>query len=90
MTASERAGRHAGRPPATLQRHPLPGSRRHKAAARPHAGLPEDTINVLDTEHIQHIVRLAGINAPERQQPFSEVAHQHLAALVLLRDVVVD
>ena len=37
--------------------------------------LPEDTINVLDTEHIQHIVRLAGINAPERKQPFSEVAH---------------
>lgn len=45
-------------------------------------GVPEDTINVLDTEHIQQIVRLAGINAPERMQPFSEVAHQHLAALV--------
>ena len=70
--------------------NPLRGSRRHKFAARPHARLPEDTINVLDTEQIQHIVRLAGINAPERKQPFSEVAHQHLAALVLLRDVVVD
>ena len=53
-------------------------------------GYPKTPINVLDTEHIQHIVRLAGINAPERKQPFSEVAHQHLAALVLLRDVVVD
>jgi hypothetical protein len=56
----------------------------------PHARLPEDTINVLNTEHIQHIVRLAGIIAPERKQPFSEVAHQHLAVLMLLRDVVVD
>jgi endonuclease YncB( thermonuclease family) len=63
---------------------------RHQAAARPRARPPEDTINVLVTERIQHIVRLVGINAPERKQPFSEVAHQHLAALVLLRDVVVN
>ena len=35
-------------------------------------------------------VRLAGINAPERKQPFSEADHQDSAALVLLRDVVVD
>lgn len=90
MTACGRAFTSIEQQGPTLQRHPLPGSRRHKAATRPHARLPEDTINVLDTEHIQHIVRLAGINAPERKQPFSEVAHQHLAALVLLRDVVVD
>jgi hypothetical protein len=82
-----RAGRDGLRPFSDIR---CPDRVATKAAARPHARLPEDTINVLDTENIQHIVRLAGINAPERKQPFSEVAHQHLAALVLLRDVVVD
>jgi hypothetical protein len=32
------------------------------------------TIKVLDSEHIQHIVRLTSINALEREQPFSAVA----------------
>ena len=52
-------------------------------------GVPEDTINVLDTEHIQQIVRLAGINAPERMQPFRGCTPASSGAGVL-RDVVVD
>ena len=49
-----------------------------------------DTITVLDAEHVQHIVRLAGIDAPERKQAFSNVSRQHLAGLVFQRDVAVE
>ena len=49
-----------------------------------------DTITVLDAKHVQHIVRLAGIDAPERKQPFSNVSRQHLAGLVFQRDVAVE
>lgn len=48
-----------------------------------------DTITVLDHERVQHRVRLAGIDAPEKRQAYGERARQRLAALVFGKDVVV-
>ena len=41
-----------------------------------------DTLTVLDADQVQHRVRLAGIDAPERAQPFGERSKQNLARLV--------
>ena len=41
-----------------------------------------DTLTVLDADQVQHRVRLAGIDAPERAQPFGERSRQNLARLV--------
>lgn len=49
-----------------------------------------DTITVLDADHAQHIVRLAGIDAPEKRQAFGNVSRQHLAGLVFQHDVIVE
>ena len=49
-----------------------------------------DTIVVLDAERRQHIVRLAGIDAPEKRQAFGTVSKQHLSSLMFDRDVIVD
>jgi len=40
-----------------------------------------DTITVLDAQHQTHKIRLAGIDAPEKKQPFGQVSRQHLADL---------
>jgi hypothetical protein len=39
-----------------------------------------DTVRVLDAANVQHKVRLDGIDAPERGQPFGTVARDRLAA----------
>lgn len=49
-----------------------------------------DTITVLDAELVQHIVRLGGIDAPERGQAFGQVSRRHLGELVHGRQVTVD
>lgn len=49
-----------------------------------------DTIGVLDAQHVTHRVRLAGIDAPELGQPFSQKSKQHLAGLVHGREVQVE
>jgi endonuclease YncB( thermonuclease family) len=49
-----------------------------------------DTIIVLDGDKVQHKVRLAGIDAPERRQAFGARAQQALAAAVFRRFVVLD
>jgi endonuclease YncB( thermonuclease family) len=49
-----------------------------------------DTVTVLDRAKVQHRVRLAGIDAPERAQPYGARAKDHLAALVAGRQVVVE
>ena len=46
-----------------------------------------DTITVLDAGKAQHTVRLGGIDAPERAQPYGTVAKQTLSALVFDRRV---
>jgi endonuclease YncB( thermonuclease family) len=48
-----------------------------------------DTITVIDADRVQHVVRLAGIDAPERGQPFSQVSRRHLSELVHGRQVAV-
>lgn len=49
-----------------------------------------DTITVLDETKTQHKVRLAGIDAPEKNQPFGARSRQNLADLVFRRTVVVE
>lgn len=49
-----------------------------------------DTITVLDQAKVQHKVRLAGIDAPEKRQPFGQVSKRHLASLVADEMVLVE
>jgi len=49
-----------------------------------------DTIVVLDSNKQQHKIRLAGIDAPESQQPFGEASRKHLAQLVAGKTVSID
>lgn len=49
-----------------------------------------DTVTILDAFKVQHRVRLAGIDAPEKRQPFGDQSRQHLARLVFRKQVVVD
>ena len=49
-----------------------------------------DTIKVLDYDSVQHKVRLTGIDAPEKSQPFGNVSRKHLASMVAGKDVRVE
>lgn len=49
-----------------------------------------DTLTLLDEARRQHRIRLDGIDAPERLQPFGQRAHQSLAALAHGRDARAD
>jgi len=49
-----------------------------------------DTIKVLDQNSVQHKVRLTGIDAPERGQPFGQASKKYLAALVSGKEVFVE
>jgi len=42
-----------------------------------------DTITVLDANKVQHRIRLAGIDAPEKAQPFAERSKQSLRRMVM-------
>jgi len=46
-----------------------------------------DTITVLDGQNQQHRIRVAGIDAPEKKQPFGQRAKEHLSDLVFGREV---
>jgi endonuclease YncB( thermonuclease family) len=48
-----------------------------------------DTVYVLDAAQEQHKVRLSGIDAPERKQPFGTKSKEHLAELVAGQDIEV-
>lgn len=49
-----------------------------------------DTLTVLDAHRLQHKIRLAGIDAPEKRQPWGERARQSLGELVFERVVEVE
>jgi endonuclease YncB( thermonuclease family) len=49
-----------------------------------------DTLTILTTEQGQHRVRLAGIDTPEKRQPFGQVAKDHFSSLVDGQTVTVN
>lgn len=49
-----------------------------------------DTITVLDANKVQHKIRLAGIDAPERAQAFGQRSRESLAELVANQAVIVE
>lgn len=49
-----------------------------------------DTLTVLDDQQHSHKIRLAGIDAPERGQPFGRKATEALAALAKNQRVTID
>ena len=49
-----------------------------------------DTVTVLDANRQQHKIRLQGIDAPEKAQPFGEKSKQNLSRLVFGKDVLVE
>ena len=49
-----------------------------------------DTITVLDANNQQHKIRLSGIDAPERGQPYGTKSRDHLASLVAGKEVRVE
>lgn len=48
-----------------------------------------DTVRVLDAANVQNKVRLDGIDAPERSQPFGTKARERLGELAMGKDVAV-
>lgn len=49
-----------------------------------------DTITVLDAENNQHKIRLMGIDAPEKSQPFGQASKKNLSNLVFAKTVTVE
>jgi len=49
-----------------------------------------DTITLLDADHQQHKIRLSGIDAPEKAQPFGQRSKENLSRLIFGRDVAVE
>lgn len=48
-----------------------------------------DSITVLDNEKTQHKIRLAGIDTPERKQPYGKAARQYLAKQIFKKQVCI-
>lgn len=49
-----------------------------------------DTITVLDSTNTQHKIRLSGIDAPEKKQPFGQRSKESLSDLVFNKPVTVE
>jgi endonuclease YncB( thermonuclease family) len=49
-----------------------------------------DTITVLDSDKVQHRVRIAGIDAPEKGQAFGNASRKRLGELVARKEVRVE
>lgn len=48
-----------------------------------------DTVTLLDDSNTQHKIRLSGIDAPEKKQPFGQASKQSLSDLVYNKRVIV-
>jgi len=48
-----------------------------------------DTVTVLDADRVQHKIRVAGIDAPEKKQAFGQRSKASMSDLVFGKDVVV-
>lgn len=46
-----------------------------------------DTITLLDANKTQHKIRLAGIDAPEKAQPFGQASKKSLSDLIFQKEV---
>lgn len=49
-----------------------------------------DTLTLLDTNQQQHIIRLDGIDAPEKAQPFGHASKRHLSDLAFGRGAMAE
>jgi len=49
-----------------------------------------DTITLLDTSKTQHKIRVAGIDAPEKKQPFGQRSKESLSALAYDKDLTIE
>ena len=49
-----------------------------------------DTITMLDSNKVQHRIRIAGIDAPEKGQPFGNASRKRLGELVARKEVRVE
>jgi endonuclease YncB( thermonuclease family) len=49
-----------------------------------------DTLTISNSSNAQHVIRLAGIDAPEHGQAFGAESEKHLADLVLGKNVNLD
>lgn len=49
-----------------------------------------DTLTMLDADQVQHKIRLAGIDAPEKKQPFGNRSKESLSDLVFDKTVEVE
>jgi endonuclease YncB( thermonuclease family) len=49
-----------------------------------------DSITVLDNQNLEHKIRMMGIDAPEKGQPFADASKKSLSDLVYGKPVVVD
>lgn len=52
--------------------------------------LDGDTVTVLESGHEQRRIRVAGIDAPEKKQPFGQKSKAKMAELVFGKDVAVE
>lgn len=49
-----------------------------------------DTVKVLDAGDVQHVIRLSGIDAPEKKMPYGQLSKQNLSDLVYGKQVIVE
>ena len=71
----------------TLAAHPAHAEQRRGKVVGVADG---DTLTLLDEQRQQHRIRLDGIDAPERTQPFGQRARQSLAAMAHGREAVAE